>query len=505
MAKDEYISSNTQSWVIEATLPSGEKPIWLRTVTQTWGWASATAASERERAAASRAGRAEPVRRSQAQVNSRTVPNRRLGARRRQRPSWPRKMRRQRWPPAWFSLSLGECAHFAAMARSVWPKVVRRRSPSFRSPAAAGWSARSVRPGARRPRTSASPADWCKPSAYIEPQPEIDGPGICGMTHPFKVSALADGTVSVDKTVTIGLPDDPALEGWLADVVQPYAQARFGAERRRARGVRRLFAAARRQYRRRAAVRARVRQRDRRLRLQARRRARDQHRARLEEDRHAGIGVPARGPRRRLPALHHRARARRRRLPLQPFPSRSGDARRRPTPARAAIAGRTRRPTCMPPPGRPDGLPPAPDIEEPMDVARASAARRIAGPLDLHGPSGAAAAAGPGLRGSPAPPPILPADDGASTARRPRRSRCRTTTERASDPRAVVAPAEGEARRALGGEGGAAFAEILAERRVLDRCAKRGALLARCRARARRRCAWRRGSSVWLKRASSAA
>jgi hypothetical protein len=63
----------------------------------------------------------------------------------------------------------------------------------------------------------------------------------------------------------------------------------------------------------------------------------------------------------------------------------------------------------MPPPGRPDGLPPAPDIDEPMDVARA-ATRASSGPLVITGPSAALPQA---YDDRPAPPPILPAEDGA--------------------------------------------------------------------------------------------
>jgi hypothetical protein len=67
-----------------------------------------------------------------------------------------------------------------------------------------------------------------QPSAFITPAREIDGPGICGMTHPFKLSGLANGAVSVEGPVTIDCSMIPALEDWLADVVQPIAQARFG-------------------------------------------------------------------------------------------------------------------------------------------------------------------------------------------------------------------------------------------------------------------------------------
>lgn len=67
-----------------------------------------------------------------------------------------------------------------------------------------------------------------QPSAYITPAHEIDGPGVCGLYHPFKVSAVANGTVAVDPPVTIDCAMVPALKSWLAEAVQPVAQARFG-------------------------------------------------------------------------------------------------------------------------------------------------------------------------------------------------------------------------------------------------------------------------------------
>ena len=67
-----------------------------------------------------------------------------------------------------------------------------------------------------------------KLSEYVAPSREINGPGICGMTRPLKVSAFDDGKVGVDKVLTIDCPMVPSLEAWLNDVVQPDAQARFG-------------------------------------------------------------------------------------------------------------------------------------------------------------------------------------------------------------------------------------------------------------------------------------
>ena len=65
-------------------------------------------------------------------------------------------------------------------------------------------------------------------SNYIQPAKEISGPGICGMTHPFKISALADGSVALNSDATLACPMLPALDQWIAETVQPAAQARFG-------------------------------------------------------------------------------------------------------------------------------------------------------------------------------------------------------------------------------------------------------------------------------------
>jgi hypothetical protein len=62
----------------------------------------------------------------------------------------------------------------------------------------------------------------------MQPMSAIRGPGICGLNHPFKVTGLAGGTVTVATGVTIGCPMIVALEGWLHDYVQPAAYATFG-------------------------------------------------------------------------------------------------------------------------------------------------------------------------------------------------------------------------------------------------------------------------------------
>ncbi len=67
-----------------------------------------------------------------------------------------------------------------------------------------------------------------QPSAYVQVARELDGPGICGLTKPFKVTALQGGAVTFNATATLGCPMVAELEQWLAEIVQPAAQARFG-------------------------------------------------------------------------------------------------------------------------------------------------------------------------------------------------------------------------------------------------------------------------------------
>ena len=65
-------------------------------------------------------------------------------------------------------------------------------------------------------------------SAFIEPMPAIDGPGACGIKHPLKVSALADGNVVMEPSGRFACPVLSQIEGWIAQTVQPAAMAWFG-------------------------------------------------------------------------------------------------------------------------------------------------------------------------------------------------------------------------------------------------------------------------------------
>jgi hypothetical protein len=68
-----------------------------------------------------------------------------------------------------------------------------------------------------------------RPSAYMSMASEINGPGVCGIVHPFKVAAFSQGSIALPRKVTLGCPMIPRIDAWLEDVVQPAAELYFGA------------------------------------------------------------------------------------------------------------------------------------------------------------------------------------------------------------------------------------------------------------------------------------
>ena len=113
------------------------------------------------------------------------------------------------------------------MARCVWPVVLA--VAAVLPLAGCGFFGRPERPAWRAQAENACFAKHeVKLSEYVAEAPEIDGPGICGMTRPLKVSALEDGQVGLDKRLTVDCPMIAALQAWLNEIVEPDAQARFG-------------------------------------------------------------------------------------------------------------------------------------------------------------------------------------------------------------------------------------------------------------------------------------
>ena len=67
-----------------------------------------------------------------------------------------------------------------------------------------------------------------QPTAYMAQSSRIDGPGACGMDHPFKVSAFANGEVGLKSRVTLACPIIPRIDQWLDEIVRPAAMMYFG-------------------------------------------------------------------------------------------------------------------------------------------------------------------------------------------------------------------------------------------------------------------------------------
>lgn len=88
---------------------------------------------------------------------------------------------------------------------------------------------RAERPAWRGQAEAACLADHLvEASPALQPVAAIEGPGICGLDHPFKVYALAGGTVRLNSASILDCSMIPTLDRWIAKVVQPDAQARFG-------------------------------------------------------------------------------------------------------------------------------------------------------------------------------------------------------------------------------------------------------------------------------------
>ncbi len=67
-----------------------------------------------------------------------------------------------------------------------------------------------------------------QPSAYMALSSKIDGPGVCGMDYPFKISAFTGGSVGLKSKVTLACPIIPRIDTWLDEIVKPAALMYFG-------------------------------------------------------------------------------------------------------------------------------------------------------------------------------------------------------------------------------------------------------------------------------------
>ena len=210
------------------------------------------------------------------------------------------------------------------------------------------------------------------------------------MERPLRVAAVKDGTIPLDKAVIMDCPMVAALEDWLDSVVQPAAMARFGV------AVTELdvFGA--------YSCRSVDNMWGQRLSEHAFGNAVDISGFGLADGRKISILRDWRRTDTRESAFLREAQAGACGLFTTVLAPGADPFHYNHFHLDLAMHGRTdtgpRRycrprppPNLSPPPARPDGLPPAPDVEEPMDVSSARPRRKTsvfaASPVDLHGPN----------------------------------------------------------------------------------------------------------------------
>jgi hypothetical protein len=227
----------------------------------------------------------------------------------------------------------------------------------------------------------------------------IDGPGVCGMTRPLQVSALAGGSVALDKALTIDCPMIPALETWLKDVVQPIDN--LGGERL----SEHAFGNA-------VDVAGFTLADGRTIAFVSDWKKQGVQEAAFLHEAHAGACryfTTVLGP--GADAFHYNHIH----LDLANHGATDTGPRR--------ICKPTPEPSLLPPPVGPDGLPPAPEIEEPLDIARLRASpsnRAVAlAPMSLTPGDGLSGAVPPPVPEADPAPPVLPASAGPSVDRQP--------------------------------------------------------------------------------------
>ena len=66
-------------------------------------------------------------------------------------------------------------------------------------------------------------------SSYVQQMTPIDGPGVCGLQRPLRVSGLVDGAVALSPPALIGCPITAGLDRWIKASLQPAAIRYFGS------------------------------------------------------------------------------------------------------------------------------------------------------------------------------------------------------------------------------------------------------------------------------------
>lgn len=67
-----------------------------------------------------------------------------------------------------------------------------------------------------------------RPSPFLIKRTSLGGPGHCGVASPFEMGAALGGRVALKPTALLRCEMIPAVEKWVAEVVQPTARRHFG-------------------------------------------------------------------------------------------------------------------------------------------------------------------------------------------------------------------------------------------------------------------------------------
>ena len=67
-----------------------------------------------------------------------------------------------------------------------------------------------------------------RPSPFLVKRTSLGGPGQCGVANPFEMGAAIGGRVALRPTAMLRCEMIPAVEKWIAEVVQPSARRHFG-------------------------------------------------------------------------------------------------------------------------------------------------------------------------------------------------------------------------------------------------------------------------------------
>ena len=67
-----------------------------------------------------------------------------------------------------------------------------------------------------------------RPSSFLAQRSSLGGPGTCGASYPFEMSAALDGRVAMRPAATLRCEMIPAVDKWMAEVVLPGARRHFG-------------------------------------------------------------------------------------------------------------------------------------------------------------------------------------------------------------------------------------------------------------------------------------